>query len=74
MGIGDLMYGNQVREGSGMTRYFVREYCGKPKEVSYEEYRRLYLQQFMGTDVERIIEQAKKDTKAVGTTLMFWTE
>jgi len=57
-----------------MPKYFVRECCGKSKEISHEEYRRLYLQQFMGTDVERILEHAKNDSKAVGTTLMFWTE
>jgi len=57
-----------------MITYFVREYCGEPKEVSHDEYRKLYSQQFIGTEVERILENATKDSKAVGTTLMFWTE
>jgi hypothetical protein len=46
---------------------------GIDREVTHEEYVRLANRQFMGPETERVLESAKRDSEACGTTHMFWT-
>lgn len=55
-------------------KYFVKPIRGEETEVTHDEYIRMANQQFMGTDIERILETATRKTLVCGTTHLFWTE
>jgi hypothetical protein len=55
-------------------KYFVKSLMGEATEVTHDEYIRMANQQFMGTDIERILESATQRNGVCGTTHMFWTE
>jgi hypothetical protein len=66
-----------MTEGAVQKKYFVKQVCCNPQEVTHEEYVRLANQQFMAKDAEifeRVLESATHEAPACGTTHAFWTE
>jgi hypothetical protein len=55
-------------------KYFIRQPYGEAQEVTHDEYFDMAYYQFMGTDIQRILETATQKSLVCGTTHMFWTE